>query len=131
MKMNNELQDAIRKEVRICSQNWIESFNRGDVDACVAAYKPDAIMHAKPMGTFTGQNAIDGFWRPFMASGAGQLEYHDVKLEVVNESAVLLSANWRMNVGRGVITMEIWVKQPDGNWVLEQDDFEVLEQFER
>ena len=41
----------------------------------------------------------------------------------------VLSADWRMNVGRGVITMEKWVKQSDGNWLLEQDDFEVVEQF--
>ena len=129
--MTNELQDTLREEVRVCSQNWIQSFNKGDVDACMAAYKADAIMHAKPMGTFTGVDAIDGFWRPFMASGAGQLEYDDIKIEVINESTVLLSANWRMNVGRGVITMEKWVKQSDGNWLLEQDDFEVLEQFER
>ena len=88
-------------------------------------------MQATPMGTFTGKEAIDGFWRPFMASGAGQLVYENIKLEVVDESTVVLSADWRMNVGRGIITKEKWVKQSDGNWLLEQDDFEVLEQFNK
>ena len=129
--MENDLQDRLREEVSMCSQKWIANFNKGDVTACVAAYRPNAIMHAAPMGTFTGKEAIDGFWRPFMASGAGQLEYDNIRLEVVDESTVLLSANWRMNVGRGVITMEKWVKQLDGNWLLEQDDFEVVEQFNK
>ena len=129
--MTKDLQDRLREEVSVCSQNWIANFNKGDVDACVAAYTHNAIMHATPLGTFTGKEAIDGFWRPFMASGAGQLEYNDIRLEVVDESTVLLSANWRMNVGRGVITMEKWVKQSDGTWLLEQDNFEVLEQLKK
>ena len=127
--MENDLQDKLREEVRVCSQNWIANFNKGDVTACVAAYNHNAIMHATPLGTFIGKEAIDGFWRPFMASGAGQLIYNNIKLEVVDESTVLLSADWRMNVSRGVITMEKWVKQSGGNWLLEQDDFEVVEQF--
>ena len=127
--MTNDLQDRLREEVRVCSQNWIANFNKGNVDACVAAYKHNAIMQATPLGTFTGKEAIDGFWRPFMGSGAGKLEYENIRLEVVDESTVLLSADWRMNVGRGIITKEKWVKQSDGNWLLEQDDFEVVEQF--
>ena len=64
-----------------------------------------------------------------MASGAGELKYSDVKLEVVDASIVLLSASWTMNVGRGIITLEKWVLQSDGNWLLAQDDFEIQENF--
>lgn len=65
-----------------------------------------------------------------MASGAGELKYTDVKLEAVDESTVLLSANWSMNVGRGIITKEKWVLQKDGRWLLQEDDFEIQENFE-
>jgi len=42
---------------------------------------------------------------------------------------VLLTADWKMNVGRGIITMERWVKRGEGKWLLEFDDFEVQEQY--
>lgn len=119
----------VRNEVLKACQQWIAHFNQGDVDACVAGYLPDAVMVAKPMGTFNGRQEIDGFWRPFMSSGAKDLAYQDVTLEVMNESTVHLSASWRMNVGHGVITLEKWVRQSNGQWLLAHDAFEVLEQF--
>ncbi len=120
---------TLRNEVLAASQQWITGFNNGDVNACVAAYLPNAIIEAKPMGTFTGTQQIDEFWRPFMKSGATDLEYQDITIEVINKTTVHLSANWRMNVGRGIITLEKWVKQPNGQWLLAHDAFEVLEQF--
>ncbi len=119
----------LKQAVAARSQAWIESFNNGDVDACVGAYQTDAVINAKPLGTFKGLAEIDGFWRPFMASGAGDLKYQDIKLQVVDSSTVLLSARWSMNVGSGVITMEKWVRQQDGNWLLAQDDFEIQENY--
>jgi len=120
---------TVRNDVLSASRQWIANFNKGNVDACVAAYLPDATIEAKPMGTFQGTQEIDDFWRPFMSTGAGQLEYQDITLEVINESTVHLSAKWRMNVGHGVITLEKWVKQSNRPWLLAYDAFEVLEQF--
>ncbi len=118
-----------RNEVLRASQEWIAHFNMGNVDACVAGYLPDAIMEAKPMGTFTGTKEIDDFWRPFITSGATDLQYQEVSLEIIDENTAHLSAQWRMNVGRGVISLEKWAKQSNGQWLLAHDAFEVLEQF--
>jgi hypothetical protein len=52
-----------------------------------------------------------------------------VNVAIENETTVLLTADWKMNVGRGIIIQERWVKQKDGNWLLEFDDFEVQEQY--
>ena len=123
------LRQTIVDEVRRESGRWIGHFNRGDVDACVAGYTPEAEMRATPFGVFHGHGAIDGFWRPFIASGASELEYSDVEVRVVDPTTALLSAKWRMNVGRGVITEERWVKQADGRWRLVFDAFEVQEKF--
>ncbi|MFT4579494.1 MAG: ketosteroid isomerase-like protein [Nitrospinales bacterium] len=120
----------IKQDVLESSQKWIEAFNKGDADTCIAGYQADAVINAKPLGTFTGTDEIDAFWRPFMAAGAGALEYKDVQLEVVDASTVLLSASWTMNVGRGIITLEKWVLQIDDNWLLAQDDFEIKENFQ-
>ena len=121
--------DEIKQGVLACSQKWIDSFNKGDVDSCVAGYQSDAVINAKPLGTFKGIAEIDAFWRPFMGAGAGDLKYKDMKLQVTDASTVLLSASWTMNVGRGIITLEKWVLQDDGNWLLAQDDFEIQENF--
>ncbi len=117
------------QEVLEVSRQWIASFNRGDVDACVAGYKSDAVVNAKPYGSFQGTEAIDGFWRPFMGSGAGDLVYSNVQVRAIDDQTVVLSADWSMNVGSGVTTLERWEKQPDGEWLLEQGDFEVLKQL--
>ncbi len=127
--INDVLTQRVLDEVRLESSRWIGHFNLGDVDACVAGYTPEAEMRATPFGVFHGHAAIDGFWRPFIASGASELEYSDVELRVVDPTTVLLSAKWRMNVGRGVITEERWVKQADGRWRLVFDAFEVQEKF--
>lgn len=117
------------QEVLEVSRQWIASFNQGDVDACVAAYKPDAIINAKPYGSFQGTESIDGFWRPFMEAGAGDVVYSNVQVRAIDDQTVVLSADWSMNVGSGIITLERWEKQPDGKWLLDQDDFEVLKQL--
>jgi len=123
------MREDAKKAVLGCSEKWIESFNNGDADYCIGAYEPNAVINAKPLGTFKGTAEIDAFWRPFMASGAGELKYTDIKMEAVDESTVLLSASWTMNVGRGIITKEKWVLQNDGNWLLQEDDFEIQENF--
>ena len=121
--------NKIESEVLARSKKWVEDFNNRNIKSCVHAYTIDAIVNAKPMGTFKGIDQIEGFWRPFIETGAGELEYSNVVLAVENDNTVLLKADWKMNVGHGVIIQERWVKQPDGNWLLEYDDFEVLEQY--
>lgn len=117
-------------EVLTASQQWVENFNRGAAEACAEGYTQDAVMHASPMGVFRGRAAILEFWKPFIASGATDLEYTHVSLRVEGDDRVRLSAHWTMNVGRGVITNELWVRQPGGAWQLVEDHFEVQEQFE-
>jgi ketosteroid isomerase-like protein len=124
----NEEEKIVEDEVLRRSEKWIASFNSGDVDACVVGYTKSAVMNAKPMGVFTGLKEIEGFWRPFIESGAGNLVYKNIKLEIVDDKTALLSADWSMNVGRGIITMEKWVKLGE-DWFLERDDFEVKEKF--
>ncbi|MEM7007695.1 MAG: nuclear transport factor 2 family protein [Thermodesulfobacteriota bacterium] len=118
----------IEAEVLERSRKWIQDFNNKNVKACVDAYTADAVMNARPMGTFNGIGEIEGFWKPFIESGAGELEYSNVVVAVENENTVLLRADWTMNIGRGVVIQERWVKK-NGKWHLEHDDFEVQEQY--
>ena len=119
----------IEAEVLERSREWIQDFNNKNAKGCIEAYTVDAVMNARPMGEFKGISEIEGFWKPFIESGAGELEYSNVTLAVENDNTVLLRADWSMNIGKGVIIQERWVKQADGKWLLEYDDFEVQEQY--
>ncbi|EZH72851.1 hypothetical protein ATO12_22240 [Aquimarina atlantica] len=118
----------IALEVLNASKEWILAFNKGKSNTCIEGYDPKAMMSAQPFGIKRGVREITDFWQPFIQSGATNLIYTDLSIEVVNTSTALLSANWSMNVGRGVIFQEKWEKKK-GKWVLTYDDFEVVEQF--
>ncbi len=123
------LHHEVALEVLNASKNWIESFNKGNAEACVKGYDTKAVMSAIPFGVKNGTTEISEFWTPFIQSGATNLIYTNVSIEVANKTTAFLSANWSMNVGRGIIYQEKWEKK-EGEWLLSYDNFQVLEQFE-
>lgn len=120
----------IKHEVAKVSKQWITDFNNGNITAITNAYAKNAIMTAKPFGTYKGQKAIHNFWAPFIKSGATDLKYFNTTINVIDTKTVQLSSDWSMNVGEGIITNETWVKQ-NGFWKLTQDEFEVKKQFKK
>jgi len=118
----------VEKEVLKASQNWISNFNRGNTTEISNTYTENAIMVAKPFGTFEGRKAIRKFWTPFIKSGATDLIYTNTKVKLVSKTKAIISSDWSMNVGKGIITNETWVKINDV-WKLKNDHFEVTEQF--
>ena len=124
------LEHMARAEVLHTSRRWIASFNRGDINACARGYAKDAELCAKPIGTIQGRDQVEAFWRDFVnETGATNLVYDNVRLEVDAPTRVRLAADWNMNVGRGIITKELWVRQSDGAWRLEEDHFEIQERW--
>ncbi|MCY4473479.1 MAG: nuclear transport factor 2 family protein [Kistimonas sp.] len=119
--MSQQLIDA----VNTASQRWKEAFNAGDAAGCAAQYEPDAVMHARPIGTFTGTQNIQAFWQNLIQDGFAEVEYIDPLLEVLDDKQVLLTSHWKMNKAKGVIHKELWKQQPDGTVKLREDDFEV------
>ncbi|CAL2105058.1 conserved hypothetical protein [Tenacibaculum sp. 190524A02b] len=118
----------IALEVLKASKTWTENFNKGNSEYCVNAYDETAVLSATPIGVKKGRKEIESFWKPFIASGATNLVYSNIKIEVVNENTAFLSANFSMNVVAGVIYQEKWEKKKD-KWVLSYDNFQVLEQY--
>ena len=118
----------VEKEVLKASQQWIANFNKGKTIAVSQAYTKNALMVAKPFGTFKGRQAIEAFWTPFIESGATNLKYTNTQIKVVTENKAILSSDWEMNVGKGIITNETWIKTGD-TWKLSEDYFEVKEEF--
>ena len=97
-------QKKIKSEVLVASKNWISNFNQGNIKEIVNAYTEDAVMEAKPFGIFNGRLDIEEFWSPFMKSGATDLKYTNTKVQVVSSRKAILSSDWSMNVGKGIIT---------------------------
>lgn len=127
-KHSSTAHHQVALEVLQASKKWINAFNKGKADKCVRGYKKNAVMRAMPFGVKKGTKAINDFWTPFIASGARNLEYTNVSIEVINKNTALLAANWRMNVGEGKIYQEKWIKE-NGRWLLAYDDFEVLKKY--
>ncbi|WP_445947096.1 YybH family protein, partial [Shewanella sp.] len=108
------------------SERWKQAFNRQDAAGCAAQYQDDAIMHARPFGTFTGTAEIRAFWQQLIDDGFADVEYIEPEFSVLDETQVLLTSKWKMNQAQGVIHRELWLKQADGTFKLAEDDFEAL-----
>jgi hypothetical protein len=121
--------DSVKAAVMNASNQWIEAFNRGDLVFCSEKYSAMAEMDARPMGHYTGRKEIYDFWQNFVDStGATQLKYAEIEIEVIDNSNAKLSAKWTMNVGKGFISKELWSLQ-SGIWLLTEDDFTVEEKY--
>jgi ketosteroid isomerase-like protein len=115
-------------EVLAASQNWIAGFNRGDLAAMVRGYTKNASMHPRPNPLCLGQAEIESFWSGLLGAGASELVYSNIRLTIEGEGRARLAADWSMNVAAGVITNEVWIKQENGQWLIAQDDFDILRQ---
>ena len=121
---DNQQKEMVLAAVNQASAAWKAAFNSGDAAGCAAQYEADAVMHARPFGTFTGTAAIQAFWQNLINDGFAEVDYIDPKIEVIDADSAILSSGWKMNKAKGVIHKELWVLQDDGTAKLREDDFE-------
>ncbi|MCY9854394.1 YybH family protein [Vibrio mediterranei] len=105
---------------------WQVAFNNQDAAGCAAQYAEDAIMVAKPFGTFEGREAIQAFWQNIIDQGFKDVDYTNTKWEKAGETSYILTSDWTMNNAFGVVHKELWEIQTDGASRLTYDEFEVL-----
>ena len=117
----------IKTAALAASDKWQATFNAGNGEGCADFYEEDALMVAAPFGEFRGRAAIRDFWNDLVAKGFADVTYIDRKVEVLDDTAAVISAGWTMNHARGVITKELWVLQHDGRALLREDFFEAQE----
>ncbi|WP_330926105.1 YybH family protein [Candidatus Sororendozoicomonas aggregata] len=104
---------------------WQQAFNRQDAAGCAAQYEQDAVMNARPMGTFKGREEIQAFWQQIIDGGYCDVDYTEVDWQYVDNNSYILSSKWTMNKAYGVVHRELWVLQKDGSAKLKEDDFEI------
>ena len=124
--MDQAQKDKVIEAVNLASSKWKNAFNSGDSKGCAAQYEADAVMHARPFGTFTGTEEIAAFWEKLITDGFAEIEYFDTEVEVIDEKSAVLKSNWKMNNAAGAIYKELWVLQEDGCALLREDEFEAL-----
>ena len=61
--IDEQRQQIVLSALREASEKWKEAFNSGNAAGCASQYEADAIMTAKPFGTFTGREEIQAFWQ--------------------------------------------------------------------
>ncbi|MCK5834957.1 MAG: nuclear transport factor 2 family protein [Lentisphaeria bacterium] len=124
--MTNEQKETLLAAVNTASEKWKAAFNSGNATACADQYETDAVMNAQPFGVFTGTAEIRAFWQKLVDDGFSDIVYINPKVEVIDETSVILKSDWTMNNAAGVIHKELWVLQPDGTAKLRDDHFEAL-----
>jgi len=107
------------------SEKWRAAFNTKNAKGCALQYESDAVMTAKPFGTFTGKEEIQAFWQKLIDDGFSDVEYINPEIEIIDERSAVLVSGWKMNNAKGVITKELWVLQSDGTAKLRIDEFEI------
>ena len=117
---NKEQLEAIQE----ASTSWKDAFNSGDAASCAAQYEADAVMHARPFGTYNGTIEIQAFWQKLIDDGFSDVEYIDPNIRIVDDTQAILTSGWKMNNTSGVIHKELWVLQEDGSAKIREDDFE-------
>lgn len=105
---------------------WQEAFNAQDAAGCASQYTSEAVMTAKPFGTFEGREQIQAFWQNIIDQGFKDVDYTDVQWQPIGDDGYLLSSKWTMNKAFGAVHREHWVIDTDGQARLLSDEFEVL-----
>lgn len=102
---------------------FLEAFNRGDVEALVALYEPNAVL-VTGNGPATGHEAIRNSYRHILAHGVGmELTTHTV-LES-SEGLAVLHATSIYHLGENAIaalSTEVVRRQADGSWLFVIDE---------
>ena len=117
-----------RHDVEIGEKQWLEAFNGGDAAGVAALYGPEARMMAPNMPTVSGRSDLVPFVQGFLDTGA-KLSFDLVKVyETTDVCTAVGRYEMTFPAGSGVGPdhgkfVEVWVRQSDGSWLIEDDIF--------
>ena len=112
-----------------CDLLLMEAVKRGDLDAAVALYEPDATFVVSPDQVVIGHAAIRGVLQAMAANGTGSVESVTVVPSADGSLAITRTKGYFTGPGpdgKPVTTpfhsVEVVRKQPDGSWRFAIDD---------
>ncbi len=102
---------------------FVDAFNRGDLEALVALYEPEAVLVISGQAA-VGHKAIREAYRRMLAP-RGRMELETRSLVESSGGLAVLHAGWTLHssesTARGVST-EVVRRQPDGTWLFVIDE---------
>jgi uncharacterized protein (TIGR02246 family) len=121
---------VVRADIERNAAAWADAVNRGDLDALIALYTPDAVVMAPGSASARGHQGVRAF-----AEGFGTLAPREVVL-TVEEVEVCGDTAWEVGSysmslqppGQSRFTdrgkyLVVWKRGADGNWRLHRDIF--------
>ena len=102
---------------------FLDAFNRGDVDALVALYEPDALL-VTGNGPALGHHAIRKAYETIVVDGA-QMELTTYTVLESAAGLAILHASWTYHRGGSAspgLSTEVVRRQPDGSWLFVIDE---------
>src|SRR3712207_2317023 len=107
---------------------WAHAFDRGDVEAALAYYEPDALLIAQPGQVVQGQQAIRQALEGFLA-GRSRFDF-EFQRSIETGDLALLYSTWRISgtapdgspfelTGQ---TSDVARRQPNGTWLVVIDN---------
>ena len=102
---------------------FLDAFNRGDVDALVALYEPNALL-VTGNGPTLGHDAIRKAYEKIVAHGA-HMELTTQTVLEFGDGLAMLHASWTYHRGGSAwpgLSTEVVRRQPDGSWLFVIDE---------
>jgi uncharacterized protein (TIGR02246 family) len=102
---------------------FLDAFNRGDLEALVALYEPNALL-VTGSGPAVGHDAIRHAYRHILAHGTG-MELKTAMVLECSDGLAVLHASWTYHLGDnaiGGLSTEVIRRQPDGSWLFVVDE---------
>ena len=102
---------------------FLDAFNRGDVEALVALYEPNAALVTKD-GAVSGHQAIREAYQRMLVGGA-RMELETRAVVESTEGLAVLHAAWTYHRGEAStpgLSTEVVRRQPDGKWLFVIDE---------
>lgn len=118
-----------RQNVENGEKLWLEAFNSGDAGAVVAMYGQNARLLPPNADIVAGRAALEPFLQGFLDTGAKLsfdlihvYESPDVCTAVGSYEMTFPAATGGPDRDLGKF-VEVWVRQSDGSWLMEDDIF--------
>ena len=114
-----------KQDIEARESDWLSAFNGGDAAGVANIYATDARLLPPGAPAIVGRDAIEGFVKEFVATGA-KLTFN---LLTVHESGDLCAAVGEFDMkipgapddqGKYI---EVWRRQGDGSWLIVDDIF--------
>ena len=119
-------EDAVHAETQAAVADFMDTFNRGELEPILALYTENCIMIAPGRSIVRDKAALRDFWRTMLEDvGMGEVEYEIEQIDVYDADNALETTRFSATVGgvRQTGNYIVQWKREDGRLKLHRDIF--------